>query len=82
MKQIIIAIDGFSSSGKSSMAKRLARETGYRYIDSGAMYRAVTLYAMRHGMINDGVVDEKALVKALPDVHIDFAVNDGVQTHA
>lgn len=80
MKRIIIAIDGFSSSGKSSMAKRLARETGYRYIDSGAMYRAVTLYAMRHGMINGGVVDEKALVKALPDIHIDFAVNNGIQT--
>ena len=51
-KKIIIAIDGYSSSGKSSMAKRLAAEIGYRYIDSGAMYRAVTLYVMRKGMID------------------------------
>ncbi|MDE6278929.1 MAG: (d)CMP kinase, partial [Paramuribaculum sp.] len=51
MKKIIVAIDGYSSSGKSSMARRLAAETGYRYIDSGAMYRAVTLFAMRHDMI-------------------------------
>jgi len=52
--KIIIAIDGYSSSGKSSMARALASAIGYRYIDSGAMYRAVTLWAMRHGMVNDG----------------------------
>ncbi|MBO4943867.1 MAG: (d)CMP kinase [Muribaculaceae bacterium] len=79
-RNIIVAIDGYSSSGKSSMARHLAKTIGYRYIDSGAMYRAVALYAMRHGMINGGVVDEKALVKALPDIHIDFAVNNGIQT--
>lgn len=74
MKKIIIAIDGYSSSGKSTMAKRLAAEIGYSYIDSGAMYRAVTLYAMRHGMIDaDGKVDENRLVAALPDIHISFA---------
>ena len=50
MKKITIAIDGFSSCGKSTMAKDLAREIGYIYIDSGAMYRAVTLFAMEHGM--------------------------------
>lgn len=72
-KRIIIAIDGFSSSGKSTMAKELARRIGYRYIDSGAMYRAVTLYALEHGMIlGDGSVDTVALTAALDDIHIDF----------
>ena len=74
-KKIIIAIDGYSSSGKSSMARALARTIGYRYIDSGAMYRAVTLYAMRHGMIDaDHNVDCNALTSALHDIHIDFSV--------
>lgn len=78
---IIIAIDGYSSSGKSTMARRLASRIGYRYIDSGAMYRAVTLYALDHGMIDaDGNVDEKALVEALPAIRIDFAPDaDGTQ---
>ncbi|MCM1292685.1 MAG: (d)CMP kinase [Bacteroides sp.] len=72
---ITIAIDGYSSSGKSSMARELARRIGYRYIDSGAMYRAVALYALRHGMIrNDQSVDQDALIKALPDIHIGFEV--------
>ena len=73
--KIIVAIDGYSSSGKSTMAKKLAADLGYRYIDSGAMYRAVTLYAMEHGMISDsGVVNEKALSEALKNIRIDFAV--------
>lgn len=77
---ITIAIDGYSSSGKSSMAKSLARNIGYRYIDSGAMYRAVTLYAMRHGMIDtDGMVDGMRLIKALPEIKIDFRIEDGCQ---
>lgn len=72
-KKIIIAIDGFSSSGKSTMAKELAGRIGYRYIDSGAMYRAVTLYALEHDMIlGDGSVDTAALTAALDDIHIDF----------
>lgn len=83
MKKITIAIDGYSSSGKSTMARDLARRVGYTYIDSGAMYRAVTLYAMRHGMISpDGKVDTVALTAALPDIHISFApasAADGVQ---
>lgn len=80
-KKIIIAIDGYSSSGKSSMAKALARTIGYRYIDSGAMYRAVTLYAMRHGMITaDGTVDEEKVISALPDINIDFII-DGERQH-
>lgn len=83
MKKITIAIDGYSSSGKSTMARDLARRIGYTYIDSGAMYRAVTLYAMRHGMINpQGHVDTAVLTAALPDIHISFApasAADGVQ---
>ena len=80
-RQIIIAIDGFSSSGKSTMAKKLAAKIGYRYIDTGAMYRAVTLYAMRHGLIDeDGTVDEAALKEQLPSITIDFAPQpDGTQ---
>ncbi|MCM1005204.1 MAG: (d)CMP kinase [Prevotella sp.] len=76
MKKIIVAIDGFSSSGKSTMAKKLAAAVGYKYIDSGAMYRAVTLYAMRHGMIaSDGSVNVAALEAELPNILIDFAAN-------
>lgn len=80
VKPIIIAIDGFSSSGKSTMARALAARIGYRYIDSGAMYRAVTLWAMRHGLIDDEHnVDVKALEAALHQIHIDFKVVDGGQ---
>ena len=77
---ITIAIDGFSSSGKSTMARRLAAKIGYRYIDSGAMYRAVTLYALRHGWASPQGVDTEALVAALPGIEIDFAPQpDGTQ---
>lgn len=76
LKPIIIAIDGYSSSGKSSMAKALARAIGYRYVDTGAMYRAVTLLAMELGLIAaDGTVDEPALIGALNNATIDFAVS-------
>ena len=79
--KIVIAIDGYSSSGKSTMAKALAARIGYRYVDSGAMYRAVTLYAMEHELINDGKVNEEALIKALPEIKIDFDVkSDGQHT--
>ena len=80
-KRIIIALDGYSSSGKSTMARRLAAEIGYRYIDSGAMYRTVTLYALDHGMIDtQGTPDSDAIIAALPDIAIDFAVQpDGTQ---
>ena len=79
---ITIAIDGYSSSGKSSMAKALAKKIGYRYIDSGAMYRAVTLYAMRNNMVTpDHVVDCDALVESLPQIKINFKVcEDGQHT--
>ena len=78
---IIIAIDGFSSSGKSTMARRLASAIGYRYIDSGAMYRAVTLFALEAGLIGaDGTPDSEALDAALPHIHIDFEPQaDGTQ---
>ncbi|MBQ1268027.1 MAG: (d)CMP kinase, partial [Muribaculaceae bacterium] len=75
-KKIIIAIDGFSSSGKSSMAKQLAKTIGYAYIDSGAMYRAVTLYAMRKGISTPESLDEARLVAELPNIEIGFVVDE------
>lgn len=63
MKKITIAIDGFSSCGKSTMAKDLAREVGYIYIDSGAMYRAVTLYSIENGIFDGDVIDTEKLKK-------------------
>jgi cytidylate kinase len=75
MKKIVIAIDGFSSSGKSTMAKDLAKEIGYTYIDTGAMYRAVTLYCMQHKLIKDGRIDEKALKESLSDIRLTFRLN-------
>lgn len=75
-KRIIIAIDGFSSCGKSTMAKDLAREIGYIYVDTGAMYRSVTLYALRHGMFRaDGSIDTGALEAAMPEIRITFKLN-------
>ena len=75
-KNITIAIDGFSSSGKSTMAKVLARTIGYAYIDSGAMYRAVTLYSLDNGIIdNDGNVDIDRLKHDIPNIAITFGVN-------
>ena len=65
MKNIVVAIDGFSSCGKSTMAKWLAKEVGYKYIDSGAMYRAVTLFCLRNNLIKDGVVDTEKLEKRM-----------------
>ncbi len=80
MDKIIIAIDGYSSSGKSSMAKALASKIGYRYIDSGAMYRAVTLWAMRNGLVANGDVDREPLIADLPKINVDFRVMpDGKQ---
>lgn len=76
MKKIVIAIDGFSSCGKSTMAKDLAKEIGYIYVDTGAMYRSVTLYALRHGMFAaDGSIDAAALEKAMPEIRISFRLN-------
>ena len=74
-QKIIIAIDGFSSCGKSTFAKAIAARLGYIFIDTGAMYRAVTLYALEHGAIRSGMVDEEAVVRLLPDICIDFRFN-------
>ena len=75
MKKITIAIDGFSSCGKSTMAKDLAREVGYIYIDSGAMYRAVTLYSIENGIFNGDVIDTEKLKEAIRDIRITFRHN-------
>lgn len=75
MKKITIAIDGFSSCGKSTMAKDLAREIGYIYIDSGAMYRAVTLYALDNGMFCGEKIDTERLKSDMQQIHISFQLN-------
>lgn len=74
-KKIVIAIDGFSSGGKSTFARELASRLGYIFIDSGAMYRAVTLCAITHGAIKGGTVDNDMVVALLPDIHIAFRYN-------
>ncbi len=74
-EKLIIAIDGYSSSGKSTFAKAIAKELNYIYIDSGAMYRAVTLYCLRKGLINKDGIDVEGVKKALKDIHIDFVYN-------
>lgn len=79
MKKITIAIDGYSSCGKSTMAKDLAREVGYIYIDSGAMYRAVTLYCLENQLFTEEGIDTTKLEAALPDIHISFQLNPATQ---
>lgn len=75
-KKLTIAIDGFSSCGKSTVAKELARKLGYIYVDTGAMYRAVTLYCMRNGLISDdGTVDNENLKKVIGNINISFSYN-------
>ncbi len=75
-KKIVIAIDGFSSCGKSTMAKNLAKTLKYIYVDTGAMYRSVTLYALRNSFFNiDGSVKEKELYKSMPNIKISFKLN-------
>ena len=75
MKRITIAIDGHSSCGKSTMAKDLAREIGYVYIDTGAMYRAVTLFALRAGLVSEAGIDEANLRRRMGDIAISFRLN-------
>ncbi len=72
MKKITIAIDGHSSCGKSTMAKDLAKDVGYIYVDTGAMYRTVTLFCMQNNLIKDGKVDEEELRKVISDIKIDL----------
>ena len=74
-KRIIIALDGHSSCGKSTFAKAIAARLGYIFIDTGAMYRAVALYAMEHGAIESGIVDEDSIVAMLNEINIDFRFN-------
>ena len=74
-RKIVIAIDGFSSCGKSTFAKAIAARLGYIFIDTGAMYRAVTLYALEHGAVEEGVVDRERVVTLLPEVNISFRFN-------
>ncbi len=77
MKKITIAIDGHSSCGKSTMAKALAKKVGYIYVDTGAMYRAVTLYCMRNGLISeDGNVQTEQLLEAMPKIKVSFRLNE------
>jgi cytidylate kinase len=76
MKKIIIAIDGFSSTGKSTIAKQLAKRLGYVYVDTGAMYRAVALFAMEKGYINKEFFDTQALINDLPAIRLQFKYNE------
>lgn len=77
MKKITVAIDGYSSCGKSTMAKDLAKELGYIYVDTGAMYRSVTLFAMRNGLFNaDGTVKADELQAKMGDINISFTPNE------
>ena len=78
MKKITIAIDGYSSTGKSTIAKQLAKALGYIYVDTGAMYRAVTLYAMRNGFVTEDKSDIDGLVNSLPDINLNFVYSDSV----
>lgn len=76
MQKITIAIDGYSSTGKSTLAKQLAKALSYIYVDTGAMYRAVTLFAMRHNLIGDSRDTVAELVALLPKIHLKFMYND------
>ncbi len=75
MKKITIAIDGFSSTGKSTLAKQVAKKLGYVYVDTGAMYRAVTLFAMQNNIIDTFDFDKEQLIKRLPEIHLRFEFN-------
>ena len=75
MKKITIAIDGFSSTGKSTLAKQLAAALGYVYVDTGAMYRAVTYFAMQNGFIGDGFLNKEGLIAELPKIALQFQFN-------
>ena len=84
MKKIIIAIDGYSSCGKSTMARTLAKKAGYIYIDTGAMYRAVTLFCLENNLVSPNGIDTSELEKRMPEIKITFTINPetgGVITH-
>ena len=72
MKKITIAIDGYSSTGKSTLAKELADKLSYLYVDSGAMYRAVTLYLLQKGLLNNELIDQSTVIRSLPEIQLEF----------
>ena len=76
MKKITIAIDGFSSTGKSTLAKQLAKHLGYIYVDSGAMYRAIAYFAMQNGYISTDFFDKETLILGLPFINLEFKFNE------
>jgi len=76
MKKINIAIDGHSSCGKSTLAKQLSKHYAYIYVDTGAMYRAVCLYALKNDIMKDGIIDEAALIDSLDNINVSFNYND------
>ncbi|MBP1841147.1 (d)CMP kinase [Formosa algae] len=78
MKQITIAIDGFSSTGKSTIAKLIAKSLGYIYVDSGAMYRAITFFAMKNGLISTEHFNRETLISELPNAKVSFTFNDAL----
>ncbi len=78
MKKITIAIDGFSSTGKSTLAKQLAQKLGYVYVDTGAMYRAVTLFAMQNQLISENAIDKELLISKLSEISLQFIYNEEV----
>jgi len=78
MNNITIAIDGFSSTGKSTLAKQLAKHLGYVYVDTGAMYRAVTYFAMQHHLVSENFLDQEALIKKLPEIKLHFQFNSNL----
>ena len=75
MGKIIVAIDGYSSCGKSTLAKQIAKEKGYIYIDTGAMYRSIALYALRHNIISDTHFDKEKLINSLSKINVSFSYN-------
>ncbi len=81
-KKIIIAIDGHSSSGKSTFAREIAQRLGYIYINTGAMYRAVTLYALRHGAFTGGILDSGKLIEMLPEIGRKAVLDTGSELHS
>ena len=78
MSRLTITIDGASSTGKSTLAKKIAKYFGFTYIDSGAMYRALTLYAIRNSYIGEGYFHKNQLIEKLPEISIDFNTNDTI----
>ena len=78
MKKITIAIDGFSSTGKSTLAKQLAAALGYVYVDTGAMYRAVAYFAMQHNLVSETHLDKAGLIAQLPNINLRFQFNSAL----